>query len=52
MTRHLNALYANTPKLKETPENERAARVSIVRSSLTIIEYTANILGIPLPTEM
>lgn len=52
MTRHLNALYVNTPKLKETPENERAARMSIVQTCLEIIRYTAEILGLPLPEEM
>ena len=52
MTRHLNALYVNTPKLKETPENERLARINIVHTSLEIIRYTANIIGMPLPEEM
>lgn len=52
MTRHLNALYVNTPKLKETPENERVARIKIIRTSLEIIRYTATILGMPLPEEM
>jgi arginyl-tRNA synthetase len=52
MTRHLNALYANTPKLKETIENERIARIKIIQNSLKIIQYTANIIGMPLPEEM
>jgi len=52
MTRHMNALYVNTPKLKETPENERAARIAIVHTCLEIIRYTATILGMPLPEEM
>ena len=52
MTRHLNALYVNTPKLKETPENERIARIKIIQTSLEIISYTAKILGMPLPQEM
>ncbi len=52
MTRHLNALYANTPKLKETPDNERAVRMDIIHTCLEIIRYTANILGMPLPEEM
>ena len=52
MTRHLNALYVNTPKLKETPENERVARIKIIRTSLEIIRYTATILSMPLPEEM
>lgn len=52
MTRHMNALYVNTPKLKETPEKERAARIAIVRTCLDIIKYTTEILGMPLPSEM
>ena len=52
MTRHLNALYVNTPKLKETPENERAARIYIIHTCLEIIRYTTSILGMPLPEEM
>lgn len=52
MTRHMNALYVNTPKLKETTENERAARIAIVHTCLSIINYTADIIGMPLPTEM
>lgn len=52
MARHLNALYVNTPKLKETSDAERAARVSIIKQCLSIIEYTARILGMPLPKEM
>lgn len=52
MARHLNALYVNTPKLKETSENERAARIKIIRTSLEIIRSTSHILGIPLPEEM
>lgn len=52
MTRHLNALYVNTPKLKETPENERVARMTIISTCLGIIESTAEIIGIPLPSEM
>lgn len=52
MTRHLNALYVNTPKLKETPENERVARIAIVHTCLGIIESTAAIIGMPLPSEM
>jgi arginyl-tRNA synthetase len=52
MTRHMNALYVNTPKLKETPESERASRIAIVNTCLGIIKYTTAILGIPLPTEM
>lgn len=52
MTRHMNALYVNTPKLKETPENERAARRAIIQTCLEIIEYTTGILGMPLPEEM
>lgn len=52
MTRHMNALYVNTPKLKETPEHERAARIAIVHLCLDMITYTASILGIPLPEEM
>jgi len=52
MTRHLNALYVNTPKLKETPENERVARMAIIHTCLGIIESTAEIIGMPLPSEM
>lgn len=52
MTRHMNALYVNTPKLKETTENERTARIAIVNTCLNIIHYTATILGMPLPEEM
>jgi arginyl-tRNA synthetase len=52
MARHLNALYVNTPKLKDTSDTERAARVSIIRQCLDIIEYTTKILGMPLPEEM
>jgi arginyl-tRNA synthetase len=52
MTRHMNALYVNTPKLKETPEKERAARIAIVHTCLDIIKYTTEILGMPLPSEM
>lgn len=52
MARHLNALYVNTPKLKETPENERIARIKTIETCLEIIRYTSNILGMPLPEEM
>lgn len=52
MTRHLNALYVNTPKLIETPENERVTRIEIIRTCLEIIESTAQIIGMPLPSEM
>jgi len=52
MTRHLNALYVNTPKLKDTPEHERMTRIKIITTSLEIIAYTAKILGMPLPSEM
>lgn len=52
MARHLNALYVNTPKLKEAGEEERSARIKIIETSLGIILYTANILGMPLPEEM
>jgi arginyl-tRNA synthetase len=52
MARHLNALYVNTPKMKDTPEAERATRAHIVHACLEIIEYTTKILGIPLPSEM
>lgn len=44
MARHLNALYVNTPKLKDASEAERAARVMIVDTCLGIIEYTSRIL--------
>lgn len=52
MTRHLNALYVNTPKLKDTPENERRMRTKIISTALEIIESTCKILGMPLPQEM
>jgi arginyl-tRNA synthetase len=52
MARHLNALYVNTPKMKDTPEAERATRAHVVDTCLEIIEYTTKILGIPLPSEM
>ena len=52
MTRHMNALYVYTPKLKETSEHERAARIAIVHLCLDIITYAASILGMPLPEEM
>lgn len=52
MARHLNALYVNTPKLKETPETERMGRIRVIHTCLYIIRYTTNILGMPLPDEM
>jgi arginyl-tRNA synthetase len=52
MARHLNALYVNTPKLKDTPENERHMRMQIVRTALEIIAFSCQILGMPLPEEM
>ncbi len=52
IARHLNALYANTSKLTETPDTERAVRIKIIKSTLEIIRYATSILGIPLPTVM
>lgn len=52
MTRHMNALYVNTPKLKDTEENEQIQRLQIVSTCLSIIEFTTKIVGIPLPEEM
>lgn len=52
MARHLNALYVNTPKFKDTPENERRMRTKIISTALEIIESTCKILGMPLPQEM
>ncbi len=52
MARHLNALYANTPKLKESSPAEQATRSHIVATSLSIIEFMTKILSIPLPEEM
>lgn len=52
MARHLNALYVNTPKLKDTPENERHMRMQIIRTALEIIAFSCQILGMPLPEEM
>lgn len=50
--RHLNALYVNTPKLKDTSESERAMRMRILSQVLQMIEYTCAIVSIPLPKEM
>lgn len=50
--RHLNALYVNTPKLKDTSESERYMRMKILSQVLTMIEYTCTIVSIPLPKEM
>ncbi len=52
MSRHLNALYANTEKLVDTKKEERLARIMIVRTCLNIIESTTKIIGMPLPSEM
>lgn len=52
MARHLNALYVNTPKLKDTQENERYMRTKIISTALEVIESTCKILGMPLPQEM
>lgn len=52
MARHLNALYVNTPKIKDTEENEQIQRLQIVSTCLSIIEFTTKIVGIPLPEEM
>lgn len=52
MARHLNALYVNTPKLKETETREQMSRIKIIHTCLEIIRYTSTILGMPLPEEM
>ena len=50
--RHLNALYVNTLKLKDTSEAERYTRIKILSQVLQMIEYTCAIVSIPLPREM
>jgi len=50
--RHLNALYVNTPKLKDTSEAERCTRMKILSQVLQMIEYACTIVSIPLPGEM
>lgn len=50
--RHLNALYVNTPKLRDTPESERALRMQIIAQTLEMIRYSCEIVSIPLPREM
>ena len=52
MARHLNALYVNTPKLRDTIPEERNERIRIVSLCLAIISYTCAIVNIPLPEEM
>lgn len=44
ISRHLNALYVNTPKIKDTPQKERVIRLSIVKANLAIIELACKIL--------
>lgn|GEM_PF-837319 len=50
--RHLNALYVNTPKLRDTSESERALRMRIIAQTLEMIRYACAIVSIPLPREM
>lgn len=50
--RHLNALYVNTPKLRDSAPEERGMRMKILSQVLQMIEYTCAIVSIPLPREM
>lgn len=50
--RHLNALYVNTPKLRDTSELERALRMRIIAQTLSMIQSACSIVSIPLPREM
>ncbi len=50
--RHLNALYVNTPKLRDSGEEERNMRMHIITQTLDMIRYSCEIVSIPLPKEM
>lgn len=50
--RHLNALYVNTPKLRDSSSEERAMRMRIIAQTLEMIRYSCEIVSIPLPKEM
>lgn len=50
--RHLNALYVNTPKLRDSEPAERAMRMRIIAQTLEMIRYSCEIVSIPLPQEM
>lgn len=50
--RHLNALYVNTPKLRDTSPEEREIRMHIIGQTLSMIQYACDIVSIPLPREM
>jgi arginyl-tRNA synthetase len=50
--RHLNALYVNTPKLRDSEPVERAMRMQIISQTLEMIRYSCDIVSIPLPREM
>ncbi|MEI6711812.1 MAG: arginine--tRNA ligase [bacterium] len=50
--RHLNALYVNTPKLRDSSPEERAMRMQIIAQTLEMIRYSCDIVSIPLPREM
>jgi len=50
--RHLNALYVNTPKLRDSSPEERAMRMQIISQILDMIRYSCDIVSIPLPREM
>jgi arginyl-tRNA synthetase len=50
--RHLNALYVNTPKLRDSSPEERATRMQIIAQTLEMIRYSCEIVSIPLPREM
>lgn len=50
--RHLNALYVNTPKLKDSSPEERNMRMQIIAQALEMIRYACEIVSIPLPSQM
>lgn len=50
--RHLNALYVNTPKLRDSSSEERTMRMQIIAQTLEMIRYSCEIVSIPLPREM
>jgi len=50
--RHLNALYVNTPKLRNSSPEERNMRMQIIAQALQMIQYSCEIVSLPLPREM
>jgi arginyl-tRNA synthetase len=50
--RHLNALYVNTPKLRDSSPEERNMRMGIIYQALEMIRCSCEIVSIPLPKEM